>query len=90
MLYGDNQNKVIARVVTSVVRYNPDGLMLSDIQYKMDNNPMKWLYSFEINGETTILGDKLNKDILLSMVTPKEEDMNIVFLVVMLIFKIIK
>ena len=44
----------------------------------MDNNPMKWLYSFEINGETAILGDKLNKDILLSMLTPREEDLDIV------------
>ena len=77
-LYGDNQNKVIARVLTSVVRYYPDGLMMSDIQYRMDNNPMKWLYSFEINGETAILGDKLNKDILLSMLTPREEDLDIV------------
>ena len=77
-LYGDNQNKVIARVLTSVVRYYPDGLMLNDIQYRIDNNPMKWLYSFEINGETTILGDKLNKDVLLSMVTPTEQDLDIV------------
>ena len=77
-LYGDNQNKVIARVLTSVVRYYPDGLMLSDIQYKMDNNPMKWLYSFEVNGETTIFGDKLDKGVLLSMIKPSEDDLNIV------------
>ena len=77
-LYGDNQNKVIARVLTSVVRYYPDGLMLSDIQYRLDNNPMKWLYSFEINGETTIFGDKLDKGVLLSMIKPSEDDLNIV------------
>ena len=39
---------------------------------------MKWLYSFEINGETTIFGDKLDKGVLLSMIKPSEDDLNIV------------
>jgi hypothetical protein len=48
-LYAQNQNKAIARVATSIVKCYPDGLLRSEIQYLLDNNPMKWLHSFTFN-----------------------------------------
>ena len=77
-LYSQNQNKAIARVATSLVKCYPDGLVTSSIQYLLQNNPMRWLYSFSITQQNTGLVEVLDKNVLQSMMKVEDDDVSII------------
>ena len=77
-LYGQNQNKPIARIATSIVKCYPDGLIKSDVQYLLNNNPMKWLYKFSIAVTSGNFYEELDKEVLHEMLQVEEHDMAIV------------
>ena len=77
-LYSQNQNKAIARVATSIVKCYPDGLIKSNIQYLLDNNPMKWLHKITLKKNTCEIVEDLDEGVLQSMLKIKDEDMAIV------------
>ena len=77
-LYSQNQNKPIARIATSIVKCYPDGLLRSNIQYLLDNNPMRWLYRFSYIVESRSFYEVLDKNVLHEMLTIEDDDMNII------------
>ena len=77
-LYSQNQNKAIARVATSLVKCYPDGLINSNIQYLLDNNPMRWLYSYSISQKCNKIAEVLDQKVLQSMISIDKEDLSIV------------
>ena len=77
-LYSQNQNKAIARVCTSLVKCYPDGLLKSNIQYLLQNNPMRWLHSFSFSQKNAGLVEILDKKVLQSMMIINDEDLSII------------
>ena len=62
--------------MTSVVHCYPDGLLTSNVQYVLRHSPMLWLHSFEINHSGNFLVEKLDTDVLKSLINldPADED----------------
>ena len=77
-LHGNSNDKSLAMVTTSIVHCYPDGLLSSDVQYTLRHSPMVWLHSFEVNKNTQYLVEKLDIDVLRSMITLDEADEDIV------------
>ena len=77
-VYGSHQDKSLAKVATSIVHCYPDGLLTSDIQYLLRHSPMLWLYRLELNQNSNILQDTLDKDIIEKIMKIDEDDLDIV------------
>ena len=63
-------------LMTPVVHCYPDGLLTSNVQYVLRHSPMLWLHSFEINQSGNFLVEKLDTDVLRSLINldPADED----------------
>ena len=77
-LHGNSNDKSLAMVTTSIVHCYPDGLISSDVQYTLRHSPMVWLHSFEVNKNTQYLVEKLDIDVLRSMIKLDEGDEDLV------------
>ena len=77
-LHGNSNDKSLAMVTTSVVHCYPDGLIASDVQYTLRHSPMVWLHSFEVNEKTHYLVEKLDTDVLRSLIKLNETDEDLV------------
>ena len=77
-LHGSANDKSLAMVATSVVHCYPDGLLASNVQYVLRHSPMIWLHSFEINQNGNYLVEKLDTDILKSLINLDQADEDII------------
>jgi hypothetical protein len=77
-VYGSHQDKSLAKVATSIVHCYPDGLLNSDIQYLLRHSPMLWLYRLELNHNSNVLQDTLDKNIIEKMMKLNEDDLDVV------------
>ena len=77
-LHGNTKDKSLAMVTTSIVHCYPDGLLHSDVQYTLRHSPMIWLHSFEVNEKTLYLVEKLDIDVLRSLVKLDEAEEDLV------------
>ena len=77
-LHGNSNDKSLAMVTTSIVHCYPDGLLSPDVQYTLRHSPMVWLHSFEVNNNTQYLVEKLDIDVLRSMIKLDEGDEDLV------------
>ena len=71
-------DKSLAMVTTSIVHCYPDGLLASDVQYTLRHFPMRWLHAFEINENNLYLVEKLDTDILKSLIKLDEVDEDLI------------
>ena len=74
----EEQNKVYAVIVTSILAILPDGLNVSDIQYKANNNMSSWFHDFAYDRENGHFYNKLDFQILKDMTKFNDEDMIII------------
>ena len=70
--------KALAMVTTSKVHCYPDGLLSSDDQYTLKHFPMQWLHSFELNKSSSYHVEKLDGDVLRSLINISESEEDIV------------
>ena len=77
-LHGSTNGKALAMVTTSIVHCYPDGLLSSDVQYTSKHFPMQWLHSFEVNKSSSYLVEKLDGDVLRSLINISESEEDIV------------
>ena len=77
-VYGSHQDKSLAKVATSIVHCYPDGLLSSGIQYLLRHSPMLWLYSLELNHDSNVLQDTLDKKIIEKVMKLNEDDLDVV------------
>ena len=77
-LHGSTKGKALAMVTTSIVHCYPDGLLSSDVQYTLKHSPMQWLHSFEVNKSSSYLVEKLDGDVLRSLINISESEEDIV------------
>ena len=64
--------------MSSAVHCYPDGLLASDVQYTLRHSPMLWLHAFEINENNLYLVEKLDTDILKSLIKLDEVDEDLI------------
>ena len=72
------QNKVYAVIVTSILAILPDGLIVSDIQYRANNSLSSWFHDFGYDKEKGFFYNKLDNEVLKDMTQIDHEDMEFV------------
>ena len=77
-VYGTQQDKSLAKVATSIIHCYPDVLIKSDIQYLLRHSPMLWLYKLELNKQTNVLQDTMDKNIIEKIIKLSDEDLDVV------------
>ena len=64
--------------MTLVVHCYPDGLLTSNVQYVLRHSPMLWLRSFKINQSGNFIVEKLDTDVLRSLINLDTADEDII------------
>ena len=71
---GENQKKVLAIVVCSILCLKSDGQKQSDVQYRNENCPSYWLYDYKYNAETLLFNKCLDSAVLKNCVNLTERE----------------